>query len=90
MKIFESLCSKDKRNPAYSDIYDEDDTPKARKDCFCDNCFYGSDKMALDTIALMEGLKDAIDFIDDLEMSGDGFSPCQGSKRFQAILDSLN
>ena len=57
-KIYEDLCYKDKRNPMYSDLYDEDDNPTPRKDCFCDNCFHDIDKRALQTLELVEALKE--------------------------------
>jgi len=48
MKIEEikmNLCYKDKRNPFYNDLYDEDDLID-EENCYCDNCFYNRDEMA--------------------------------------------
>lgn len=56
-KLFDDLCYKDNRNPMYSDIYDEDDNPTPRVDCFCDNCFSGKDRIALVALALLKALK---------------------------------
>ena len=55
--LFDDLCYKDKRNPMYSDVYDEDDSPVAREDCYCDNCFSGKDRNALVALELLEALK---------------------------------
>lgn len=53
------LCYKDPRNPMYNfnDIYDGEDIPIPRKDCYCDNCFYGKDKLALEILRLKKALK---------------------------------
>lgn len=56
-KLFDDLCYKDKRNPMYYDVYDEDDSPVAREDCYCDNCFGGKDRLALVALELLEALK---------------------------------
>lgn len=50
MNPYENLCYNDPRNPMFSDL--GDDAPEPRKGCFCDNCFYGRDAMALEIIAL--------------------------------------
>ena len=42
-----NLCYYDAENPNNNlDCYDEDDRPKPRENCYCDNCFYGRDKLA--------------------------------------------
>ena len=63
-KLYEDLCYKDKRNPMYKDLYDEDDNPTPRKDCFCDNCFHGIDKRALYTLELLEAAKLGLEVIE--------------------------
>lgn len=48
--IASNLCYYDKRNPDNNlDIMDLDDNEieVAKKDCHCDNCFYGRTKLAL-------------------------------------------
>ena len=52
LEIYENLCSKDKRNPLYVELFDEDDEdiPQPRIDCSCDNCFYGKDKLAIELL----------------------------------------
>lgn len=48
--IASNLCYYDKRNPDNNlDIMDLDDNEieAAKKDCYCDNCFYGRTKLAL-------------------------------------------
>lgn len=56
--ILESLCHNDPRNPMYEDIwidYDKEEIPKPRQDnCYCDNCFYGKDKLAMEILRLRE------------------------------------
>ena len=52
---FKSLCVFDPRN--LFNCIDEDDSPRdsERKDvCYCDNCFYGRDKLANEILRLME------------------------------------
>ena len=59
-EIFENLCTKDPRYPMYQDIYgyeDDDDVPEPRKDCACDNCFYGRDRLALEILKLMRAIE---------------------------------
>ena len=56
-KVFDNLCSYDERNPSFADLYfpeDGDEKPTPRKNCFCDNCFYRRDILALEIIRLME------------------------------------
>lgn len=51
-EVYYSLCRYDLRNPNYDapdEDWDEVCTP--RKDCCCDNCFYGRDRLA---VALLE------------------------------------
>lgn len=54
--VLESLCVFDSRNPHYFDIkagYFGDEMPKPReKECGCDACFYGRDRLALEIIRL--------------------------------------
>lgn len=59
--ILENLCVKDPRSPSYEDLYGgnwvgEKDIPEPRTDCFCDNCFYGRDQLAMELITILEGL----------------------------------
>ena len=49
-EVYENLCSYDKRSPCYSDDLDR----KPRLNCFCDNCFYGRDKLALELLKFLE------------------------------------
>lgn len=54
-EVYERLCYYDKRNPN-NDI--NTDFPKEpRGNCYCDNCFHGRDRLALEIIALRELLK---------------------------------
>jgi hypothetical protein len=56
-EVTENLCSFDKRNPMYEfmfSMWDEDEKPKAKDDCNCDNCFYGRNVLALELLNYME------------------------------------
>ena len=63
--ILSNLCSYDTRNPngvasnsTQSKIKEEGYEPKAMKDCYCDNCFYGRTKLAehiLDNLSKLSG-----------------------------------
>ena len=60
MNVNGKLCTKDPRNPMYHDLYEYDDEkPEPRKDCACDNCFYGRDELALEIIGLKSRLEAA-------------------------------
>ena len=54
-EVLENLCYYDERNPdnslQYFDLEGEE-PPEPRKDCACDNCFYGRDKLALEILSL--------------------------------------
>ena len=51
----EKLCIHDPRSPYFNPPVDpEDFLQEARDNCFCDNCFYGRDAMALEIIALQD------------------------------------
>jgi hypothetical protein len=43
-----NLCYYDAENPNNNldCYYDEEERPKPRENCHCDNCFYGRDKLA--------------------------------------------
>ena len=54
-EILKSLCAFDPRNPF--NCIDEDDSPRdpeRKDDCYCDNCFYGRDKLAREILRLVE------------------------------------
>ena len=53
--IFWNLCNRDTRYPMFEDLYgneDAEDIPEPRKDCSCDNCFYGRDGLAMEILKL--------------------------------------
>tara|TARA_R110002167_G_scaffold98020_2_gene258239 strand:- start:3647 stop:3829 length:183 start_codon:yes stop_codon:yes gene_type:complete len=53
-EINANLCTYDPRNPLYGDL-DEDSLEELRggdNDCYCDNCFYGRDRLAMAWIEL--------------------------------------
>ena len=48
-EIYSNLCTYDPRSPYYEDLKHclEDEIPEPRrKDCGCDNCYHGCDKLA--------------------------------------------
>ena len=50
IEVLDNLCYYDERNPSSSDhMVDAEDKAIPRTNCFCDNCFYGRDKLALET-----------------------------------------
>ena len=49
LEVYRNLCVYDKRNPDYITV-DDDDYTEPRKDCFCDNCFYNRDVLALEIL----------------------------------------
>ena len=58
-EVYSNLCYKDTRNPLY--YHDPDEEPeKPRDNCYCDNCFYGRDELAVYILRL-------IDILDMLE-----------------------
>jgi len=52
--IKDNLCSNDPRSTFYIEL--DDDPRPARENCFCENCFYGKDKLAV-RIAELEKVK---------------------------------
>lgn len=56
-EVVQELCYRDKRNPMWEDIHgwqDPEDIPERGDDCYCDNCFYGRDKLARALLRAME------------------------------------
>ena len=53
-EILENLCTYDKRNPNFNKYYEWEQGERERimKDCACDNCFYGRNKLALELLKL--------------------------------------
>jgi len=53
-EVVKNLCYKDNRNPDhYENIFGEPPTPRPEP-CFCDSCFHGRDKLALEILRLLE------------------------------------
>jgi len=51
--ILKHICVHDPQSPYFDDLhhYDEqDELPKPRNGCFCDNCFYGRDALAIELL----------------------------------------
>ena len=51
--VYNNLCYYDPRNPDYDAFYSEDIEPR-QDDCYCDNCFYGRDVLAMEILKLLE------------------------------------
>ena len=63
--VVKYLCNKDSDHPDYFDQYGylieedikdgfEPEIPPPRVDCFCDNCFYSRDELAVELLKYME------------------------------------
>lgn len=48
-ELYKNLCRYDTRNPYYDAEYDSDFVARSN-DCYCDNCFYGRDELAISII----------------------------------------
>ena len=50
-EIKHNLCVYDTRHPEHGGFYrDEDKAREPRKNCWCDNCQYGRDKLAVELL----------------------------------------
>jgi hypothetical protein len=53
-EIKSNLCYYDPKNPNNNlDAYEDEDRPQPRKKCYCDNCFYGRDKLAMQLLEMI-------------------------------------
>lgn len=86
VNAFEYLCIYDERNPnsEYLIMVDDEDKPKPRRDCACDNCFYGRDELALEIIRLQEVITHA------LKIAGNRSGAGQRIRRIVVALQSAN
>lgn len=55
-EIYQNLCLYDKRNP--DNPLDEYETIEDLSNCFCDNCFYGRNKLALELIKTLNEISE--------------------------------
>ena len=53
-EILSNLCIHDKRNIHYIPLEDYEDEVKPRNNCYCDNCFYGRDDLAMYILELLK------------------------------------
>ena len=51
-EILSNLCAYDPRNPDYYDLYNDEAKRQPRNNCYCDNCFYSRDELALEILRL--------------------------------------
>ena len=51
--ILEDLCVYDPRSPYFTELLDKPES----KDCYCDNCFYGRSKLAIEILKLKTIIK---------------------------------
>jgi hypothetical protein len=56
-KLYENLCSYDTRNPRYDAEYDSDFEARSIS-CYCDNCFYGRDELAMIIVNMLSYAND--------------------------------
>lgn len=57
-EIYEGLCCHNPLNPLYTELDAEGDKYIPREKCYCDNCFYGRNKLALEILHLIEVLEE--------------------------------
>lgn len=55
-EIKSNLCWYDPENPGFI-FLDAEDIPKPRDNCYCDNCLYGRDKLAVLLLKAIEHSK---------------------------------
>jgi hypothetical protein len=53
-EVLENLCVYDARHPSWVNFREEYADQEPRKNCYCDNCFYGRDKMAVFILSLLK------------------------------------
>ena len=53
-EVLENLCIRDPRNPDYEDAYPDRDALEPMDNCFCDNCFEGRSKLAVELLYYMD------------------------------------
>lgn len=53
-EVLQALCTYDPRSPFYADLLYclEEHMPKPRQSCACDQCFHGTDKLAVEILRL--------------------------------------
>ena len=61
-EVLGNLCYYDSKNP--NSACDDDCKPRA--DCYCDNCFYGRDELALEIIQLWSDVAYVTSIVADL------------------------
>jgi len=60
-EIKSNLCYYDPKNPNNNlDAYEDEDRPQPRKKCYCDNCFYGRDKLAMQLLEVKRERDEAL------------------------------
>jgi hypothetical protein len=73
-EIKSKLCCYDPENPNNNlDAYDDEERPKARENCSCDNCFYGRDKLAVCLLSVLQNQQTTCSLITDLAASLNAF-----------------
>jgi hypothetical protein len=53
-EVLENLCVYDAKHPSYADFVEGYADREPRNNCYCDNCFYGRDKMAVFILSLLK------------------------------------
>lgn len=53
-EVLESLCVYDDRHPSYAAFKEGYADQEPRNNCYCDNCFYGRDKLAIFILSLIK------------------------------------
>lgn len=61
-QICENICWYDPRYTYFIDLEPHGvDQPEPRDGCFCDNCFYGKDRLALAALSLLDELEKCVE-----------------------------
>lgn len=53
-EVLENLCVYDARHPSNADFREGYADQEPRNHCYCDNCFYGRDKLAVFILSLLK------------------------------------
>jgi len=67
-EIKSNLCYYDPKNPNKNlNTYEDEDRPQPREKCYCDNCFYGRDKLAMQLLEVIHELREAREDVMELQ-----------------------
>jgi len=86
-EIKSNFCYYDPKNPNNNlDAYEDEDRPQPRKKCYCDNCFYGSDKLAMQLLEVKRERDEAIEILKEAYW----YATATSQKKIEKILRKIN